>query len=182
MFKKTEWPWVYKRVVPLAMFALILLGGARFLWLYRNTNATGAKVEPRVVVMTGIRAKVEGNKIVIPLNTIRKYELVYVECQGLSTVPLLAYVGPSDRIITAISFSEPFKGTRFHIVGGDLVSNVCGTVWNLETHQGVSGSCTEFPPQIIPNQIQNGKVLIDKDIVANWKPRPTMLNKDVTIY
>lgn len=179
--EKRNWPWIFKRVIPLAILALILLGGGRFLWLYRHSDNNGAKEEPKVIEMTEIKASQEGGKIAVPLSDIKKDKLVYFEYEGSQTVPLLAYIGPSGKVITAISVCEPCKSTRFHIDGENLVCNTCGTVWNLETHQGVTGGCTEFPPQIIPSQVKDGKVLIAEDIVAKWQPRATKLNKDVTI-
>jgi hypothetical protein len=178
---KAKWPWVFKRVIPLAILALILLGGGRFLSLYLNGDNNGAEEEPKVIEMTEIKASQEGGKIVVPLSSIKKSKLVYFEYKGSASIPLLAYVGLSGKVITAISVCEPCKSTRFHIDGENLVCNICGTVWNLETHQGVTGGCTEFPPQIIPNQVKDGKVLIAEDKVAKWQPRATKLNKDVTI-
>ena len=178
---KPKGPWIFKRVIPLAILALILLGGGRFLWLYRHSDNNGAKEEPKVIEMTDIRSEVKEDKIVVPLSAVKKNRLVYFEYKGSQAVPLLAYVGPSGKVITAISVCEPCKSTRFHIEGENLVCNTCGTVWNLETHQGVTGGCTEFPPQIIANQVKGGKVLISEDKVATWKPRALKLNKDVTL-
>lgn len=176
-------PRLLRWAIPLAILVLVLLVGAG-IWFYRGGNTGGAKGEPKVIAikMKDIKVEVTGGKIIVPLSTIKRDRLVYFEYKDKSsrTVPLLAYVGPSGKIITATSVCEPCRSTRFHIEGDTLICNTCGTVWNLETHEGVSGGCTAFPPQIIVNQVKGDKVLIDEDAVAKWKPRASKPGKDAT--
>lgn len=167
--EKPKWQGALRWIIPLAILTLIIVG---FFWLYRNSG----QEKPSLIEMTDIQIDVEDGKIVLPLSEIKGNKLVYFEYKGSTPIPLLAYIGPSGKVITAISVCEPCRSKRFHIEGETLVCNACGTVWKLETHEGISGGCPQFPPQIIPNQIGNGKVLINRDSVEKWKPRADKFN------
>lgn len=133
-----------------------------------NTGGTGGGN----IEMTDIKATVAGNQISVPIDAVKKDKFVYFEYTGgAKPVPLLAYVGPSGKIIAAVSMCEPCKSTRFHIEGDELVCNTCGTRWELETHEGISGGCPEYPPDILTAKTEGGNLVIPVDSVANWKPR-----------
>jgi hypothetical protein len=44
-------------------------------------------------------------------------------------------------------------------------------MWNLETLKGIKGGCLNYPPDVIPSTVQNGRIQIDEAIVLQWKPR-----------
>ncbi len=39
----------------------------------------------------------------------------------------LAYIAPDGKLVTAVSFCEPCRSTRFHVVGYNIFCNTCGT-------------------------------------------------------
>lgn len=168
--EKPKWQGALRWIIPLAILLTLIIVG--FFWLNRNSD----QEKPSLIEMTDIQADVEDGKIVFPLSEIKGNKLVYFEYKGSTTIPLLAYIGPSGKVITAVSVCEPCKGERFSIEGETLVCNTCGTVWKLETHEGISGGCPQFPPEIIPNQVSKDKVLINKDSVEEWKPRANKIN------
>jgi uncharacterized membrane protein len=122
------------------------------------------------VRMADIQAKVENGKITIPLNELKEKNMVRFEYQG-NGVPLLAYVTPSGRVVTAVSMCEPCRSTRFHINDRNIVCNACGTEWNLETLKGIQGGCLNYPPDVIPSTIEKDRIQIDEKIITQWKPR-----------
>ena len=119
-----------------------------------------------------IQPTVANGKISIPVEEVRKNKLVAFDFQsGGKKVPLTAWVAPSGAIKTAIRMCEPCNSTSFHIEGNQLVCNTCGTRWDLESEKGISGGCTNYPPEPLPSVVDGDNVIIDQGPVLTWKPR-----------
>jgi len=175
--KKKKHYWV---TMSLAVIAFILAGvGYRVI---KGDTAADPRVssQPKVsekvdyvgqtIRMTDIQAKVENGKISIPLDVVKEKKMVRFEYQG-NGVPLLAYLTPSGRVVTAVSMCEPCRSTRFHIEEKKIVCNACATEWNLETLKGIQGGCLNYPPDVIPSTIEKDRIQIDEKIITQWKPR-----------
>ncbi len=175
-----------KRTPSLFIFlvvAVVMLGGVAFWIIEAKTTvnpkiASQQKVMGRVnysgktVSMTDIAAKVENGRISIPLTLVMQKKMVRFEYEGNGVrIPLLAYVTPAGKVVTAISMCEPCRSTRFHIQDNVLVCNACNTEWSLETLKGVSGGCMNYPPEVIPSTVEGESVLIQEKSVLGWKPR-----------
>jgi uncharacterized membrane protein len=153
-------------------------------WVIQGNTGTNPKVssQPKVdssvnytgqtIRMADIQAKVQNGKISIPLDVVKEKKMVRFEYQanGVS-VPLLSYITPSGKVVTAVSMCEPCRSTRFHINDKKIVCNACATEWNLETLKGIQGGCLNYPPDVIPSTIDKGRIQIDEKIVTQWKPR-----------
>ncbi|MEW6376069.1 MAG: Fe-S-containing protein [Thermodesulfobacteriota bacterium] len=177
--KKRKSYWI---PIPLALIA-IALGGVGY-WIIQEKVTSNPKItsQKRVasgvdytgqtIRMTDIQAKVENRKISIPLDVVMEKKMVRFEYEsnGVKT-PLLTYITPSGRVVTAVSMCEPCRSTRFHIQDKTLVCNACYTVWNLETLKGIQGGCLNYPPDVIPSTIEKDRIQIDEKIVTQWKPR-----------
>jgi uncharacterized protein len=176
--EKRKAPWM---TVSLIVAALALAGVAY--WVV----AGGAKPDGRIgtqgglpgndytgqtIPMADIQAKVENGKISIPLDMVKEKKMVRFEYEGKDRkIPLLSYMTLAGRVVTAVSMCEPCRSTRFHIKDKTLVCNACYTEWNLETLQGIRGGCMNYPPEVIPNTVENGRILIEETVVLGWKPR-----------
>jgi uncharacterized membrane protein len=162
---------------------VVMLGGVAFWIIEAKTTAnpeiaSQQKVMGRVdysgqtVPMTDIVAKVKNGRISIPVDSVKQKKLVRFEYEGNGVkIPLLAYVTPAGRVVTAISMCEPCRSSRFHIQDKTLVCNACDTEWSLETLKGISGGCMNYPPEVIPNTVEKESVLIQEKLVLGWKPR-----------
>ena len=168
--------------ISLAVLAMVLVGAGY--WIIEGNTGNNPKVssQPKVsdkvdysgqtIRMTDIQAKVEKGKISIPLNVVKEKKIVRFDYEnnGLS-IPLLAYVTPSGRVVTAVSMCEPCRSTRFHINDKKIVCNACGTEWNLETLKGIQGGCLNYPPDVIQSTIEKDRIQIDEKNITQWKPR-----------
>ena len=122
--------------------------------------------------MSDISIKVDNGKISIPLDAVIEKRMVRFEYEGNGVkIPIVSYITPTGKVITAVSMCEPCRSTRFHIRDKTLVCNACGTEWNLETLKGIQGGCLNYPPDVIPSTIEKEKIQIDEKIVTQWKPR-----------
>jgi uncharacterized membrane protein len=174
--KKAPWVWV-----SLIIVAAVLAGVAY--WVIAGGTKPDSKIASQRVVqgvdytgqtvqMADIQAKVENGKISIPLDMVKEKKMVRFEYEGKGLkIPLLSYITLAGRVVTAVSMCEPCRSTRFHIKDKTLVCNACYTEWNLETLQGIKGGCMNYPPEVIPNTVENGRILIDENVVLGWKPR-----------
>ncbi len=124
------------------------------------------------VTMTKVAAVVERGSVAVPVDLVREKKLIYFEYQRPNgRIPLLAYITPSGKLVTAVSVCEPCNSTDFHIEGNQMVCNSCFTRWDLDTLKGISGGCLTYPPDVIPHSVNNGRAIIKEVDVQNWKPR-----------
>lgn len=124
------------------------------------------------IEMTSVVATVENGKISLSLDDVLDKKIVRYEYDNDGyKLPLLAYVTPSGKVVTAVSMCEPCRSTRFHIRGKSMVCNACDTEWKLETLKGIRGGCLTYPPDFIPSTIENGRIWIDEQTVSRWRPR-----------
>lgn len=127
---------------------------------------------PTPTSMINIVSKVANGVISIPLDVVKQNKFVRFSYDvGKGTVPLLAYISEEGKIITAISMCEPCNSTAFHIKGDELVCNSCGTTWELNNMDAISGSCGKYPPDPVPSTVVGNTIQISELSVANWQRR-----------
>lgn len=171
-----------KGSIPFAVMLMFL--GVVAYWMFHRKPAVNPAMsyQPRVsgtqnysgqtIGMTDIEARVEDGKISIPVDAVLEKKIVRFLYEGKgSQLPLLAYVTPSGNAVTAVSMCEPCRSTRFHIRKKLMVCNACYTEWNLETLRGIRGGCLNYPPDLIPSTMENGRIWIDEETVIRWRPR-----------
>lgn len=142
-------------------------GGAAGTQITQKVNYSG-----RNIPMTTVAAVAGSGYLEIPAQIVQDKKIVYFEySKGGKNVPLMAYIAPSGKLVTAISMCEPCRSKKFHIEGDEMVCNACGTRWTLERLQGISGGCLNYPPDVVAHAIEGGKVKIQDAIILGWKPR-----------
>lgn len=169
----------------LKTFIIVGVVAAFAVWLYLNLPESGnpiIKVSPIVTEaaqypqtgqqMAPIAAKVEDGKIIIPLNVVKEKKFVkFSYGDQVNGLPLLAYVSGEGKIVTAVSVCEPCNSTDFHISADMVVCNACGSTWEVNTLEAVSGACGRYPPDAVPNTVVGNEIQIDEKLVARWQRR-----------
>jgi uncharacterized membrane protein len=141
------------------------------LMTFRNTSTppASAAVLQQVPAST---ATTENGRVGITVQEVTEKKLVAWDYKrGDTTVPLLAYTTPSGAVKIAVRMCEPCNGFSFHIEGDQIVCNTCGTRWDLESSKGISGGCLGYPPEVLPSSVVGGKITVDEQKLASWKPR-----------
>ncbi|MDZ4247314.1 MAG: Fe-S-containing protein, partial [Dehalococcoidia bacterium] len=145
-----------------AILIIILAAAVPVFWWIAKDGEAGAKklsgsqVMGKVaygnttVAMTSVDAVTRNGVLEIPLEVVKEKKLVsfsYVN-KG-NQLPLMTYITPKGMLVTAVSMCEPCRSTNFHIEGTNMVCNTCGTRWDLESLNGISGGCLMYPPDVI---------------------------------
>jgi len=128
----------------------------------------GERLDPTVTV-----AFVKDNKVILPLDLVKEKKFVRFQIVGgkANDLPLLAYLTEEGKVVTAVSLCEPCNSTEFHISGTNLICNSCGTTWNLNTLDALSGSCGKYPPDPFPSKVVGNEIQIDESLVTGWQRR-----------
>ncbi|MDA8221754.1 DUF2318 domain-containing protein [Desulfosporosinus sp.] len=122
---------------------------------------------------TKVESKVEnGQAIVTSLSAVKENKFIWTEYKANGKrIPLTAFIQPDGKVMVAVSFCEPCKGETFHIIGNQIVCNVCGTVWDLQTLKGISGGCQAYPPEALTYSLNGDNLEIPQSILDAWAPR-----------
>ncbi len=147
----------------------------------REKVSEGVDYTIKNIEMTNIKARIEGGYVKIPLAAVKKNKIVAFwyaqkkikDAKGRERpLPLMAMISPSGKLITAVAVCEPCRSERFHTEpDGTLTCNVCNTKWDLETFEGISGGCPNYPPAELPHEVKDGQIQIEERLLLDWKPR-----------
>jgi uncharacterized membrane protein len=157
---------------------LITIGGVAVVIVFVMIMTFGGNSSPGAVAATAVQqipattAGTADGKVYISEQEVREKRLVYWDYrQGSISTPMLAYVTPSGGLRMAARVCEPCNGYSFRVEGNQLVCNACETRWDLETSRGISGGCMTYPPDVLESFLEGGQLVVDEQIVADWRPR-----------
>jgi hypothetical protein len=134
------------------------------------------------VPMKRIDARIDGGYLQVPLRAIEEAQLISFYYPGpVMQVPLIAYIGPTGRLITAFAWCDPCESAGYHFESNTLVCDKCKTTWALEgdgpqpqerpSHFGFAGNCRLFGPEFVEHEIVEGIVRIPERVLQAWRPR-----------
>lgn len=117
--------------------------------------------------------KAENGKVAVAtLTDLREKKFIWTEYkENGKSLPLTALVKPNGKVVVAVSICEPCNGETFHIRGNQIVCNVCGTTWDLDSFKGISGGCQDYPPDILTYTQNGDKLEVEQSVLDNWSPR-----------
>jgi len=164
--------------------AVLVIVGSYF--VFGNSNKSSASVNAAAdtgqkvnysandnLEQTVLDSKVEnGKELVTTLSTVKEKKFIRTDYKANGkTVPLTAFIQPDGKVMVAVSFCEPCKGSSFHISGNQLICNTCGTTWDLQTLKGISGGCQTYPPQALTYSLNGDKLELPQAVLDAWAPR-----------
>jgi uncharacterized protein len=124
------------------------------------------------IQMTEVASSTENGKISILVSDIIENSIIYTEYNTDNLmIPLMAYVAPSGKLVTAVSICEPCNSRRFFIEDNALVCSACYTRWELEDLKPISGGCLNYPPDAQEYEVEDDSLLLDESLISTWKPR-----------
>lgn len=120
---------------------------------------------------TEISVRLDGDDIVVPLELIKRHKLVrFADPGGVQTIPLIAYVTPEGKIVTAMSLSENCRSTDFYLQGHNIHCAACPSYWNMSSLEAYA-CCQRYYPDPIPSSLVGNEIRISLQRVRNWQPR-----------
>lgn len=163
--------------------ALVLVGGVSIYWgvAFREFHPV-IKSQPSVVVPISygieqkipsqlIEASMNRGVITIPLQKVVELKLVrFYDPEAKQMLPLLAYITPEGKLVTAISKSEICQSDDFYLEGHNIHCASCPSYWNMSSLEAYA-CCQRYYPDPIPSTIVGNEVRIDADRVRSWRPR-----------
>ncbi|HEY3375396.1 MAG TPA: Fe-S-containing protein [Candidatus Aquicultor sp.] len=125
------------------------------------------------IQMSPVQPQIKGGAISISAADIIKNKIVYFEYTRPSDrqiIPMMAYIKPSGKLFTGVSFCPPCRGKYQHIeAAGTLTCNQCGTKRDLETQVGISGACKLYPPDEIAHKQAGDTIILAEADLATWQ-------------
>jgi uncharacterized membrane protein len=159
-------------IVFITIFIDHLPGGAHPVIANQPEVAMASMFTDVRLTLQPISVQVIGGKIIFPLSVLQEKKFVQFEYATQSnSVPLLAYISPEGKLVTAIRLCEPCNSMSFRIEGTELACGTCETRWKLNNLEGLQGSCQKYPPAPIPSRLNGNFVEIDEAVVKAWKMR-----------
>jgi hypothetical protein len=135
------------------------------------TVGDGRFYENRTVEMVDITSHIRDGYLIFYLDDVFQHELVRVEYQSpTASIPVLSYISPKGKLVTAISISEPCNATRFTIIDGAIKCNNCNAQWEVGTMKALSCCPNNYPDPINSDVIGN-EVRISLSTLENWRRR-----------
>jgi hypothetical protein len=121
---------------------------------------------------TPIQHTLENGNLILSLAEVQSNRYVIFDyVQTGEPIPMMAYVAPSGRIVTAIRICEPCESRSFWFDADQIVCSACGTRWYAETLEGISGACTGYPPTEVKNTISGNNLIISLSDIQASKPQ-----------
>lgn len=161
--------------------AVVLLGIAVFLNQLLRTYHPVIDAQPVVAMSTMYRddrisstpidATMEAGFISIPLKVVQEKKLVrFFDPEKILDIPMIAYITPQGKLVTAMSKSEHCGSTDFYLSGNDIHCASCASYWNMASMEAYA-CCQKYYPDPFPSGIVGEAIRIDPAVVRNWKSR-----------
>lgn len=116
-------------------------------------------------------AGVDGNDIVIDVETVTKHGIIrFNDPEGKQTVPIIAYISPRGKVVTAMSISESCRSDDFYLEGKTIHCANCPSYWDMESLEAYA-CCQKYYPDPIPSRVERGVLKISKSVVQDWRTR-----------
>lgn len=133
-----------------------------------EVSAPGASAR---VNSTLVNARVEGPFIIVSLAEVRERRIVrFFDPESVQAVPMLAYLTPSGRVVTAMSISENCRSRDFYLEGENIHCANCPSYWNASSLEAYA-CCQKYYPDPIPSTVLGDEVRIESVTARRWQTR-----------
>jgi len=118
-----------------------------------------------------ITAAIEGTDIIVPVDAVVKSGIVrFYDPEGVQSVPVLAYITPRGKIVTAMSLSESCRSDDFYLEGHTIHCAHCPSYWHMESLEAYA-CCQKYYPDPVASTVERGLLRIPARTVREWRAR-----------
>ncbi|MEX0602936.1 MAG: Fe-S-containing protein [Bacteroidota bacterium] len=164
-----------------AMIAILIAGIGVFLnQLLRTYHPTidGQPVVAMVSMYGGeqissvpVTSVMSRGSITVPLKLVLEHKLVrFSDPEGIQETPMIAYITPQGKLVTAMSRSEHCGSTDFYLKGNNIHCAQCPSYWNMASLEAYA-CCQKYYPDPFPSSVTGDEVRIDPTIIRAWRSR-----------
>ena len=123
------------------------------------------------VASVPVAATMEGEFITIPFNDVKQHKLVrFFDPEGQQQIPMIAYITPTGKLVTAMSSSEHCGSTDFYLRGNNIHCTNCASYWNMASLEAYA-CCARYYPDPFPSTVVGDKVRIEAATIRRWESR-----------
>lgn len=138
---------------------------------HQPTVGYGVQLSAEKLMSSMMQATVDGKDIVISGELVKNYRIIRImDPEGVQSVPVLIYLTPRGKIVTAMSISESCRSNDFYLEGENIHCANCPSYWNMESLEAYA-CCQKYYPAPIPSTFSDGLIRIDKQAVQQWRTR-----------
>jgi hypothetical protein len=120
---------------------------------------------------TLVAARVEGPFLIVSLTALREHRIIrFFDPESVQTVPMLAYLTTSGRVVTAMSISENCRSRDFYLDGENIHCANCPSYWNASSLEAYA-CCQKYHPDPIPSTVLGDEVRIEAVTARKWQTR-----------
>ena len=167
--------------IRLTLGAVLIIGVGAFVDQLLRTYHPVIEHQPTVAMVTmyrdeqirstSVEAIMQQGNIAVPLKLIQEHKLVrFFDPEGIQEVPMIAYVTPQGKLVTAMSKSEHCGSTDFYLSGNNIHCASCASYWNMASMEAYA-CCQRYYPDPVPSVVSGEMVLIEPVVVRGWKSR-----------
>ncbi len=121
--------------------------------------------------MTEVEATQHNGYFILSLNEIKQNRFVRAWYDAPTTeIPVVAYISPKGRLVTAIGITEPCGNSDYTIVDNHIHCSNCTGEWDMNSMTAF-GSCPKYNPDPIPSKVDGDEVLIAVNDLNGWNRR-----------
>jgi len=174
-------PQVKRWVICGVILLVLVVGIGAFLDQLLRTFHPVIERQPDVAMMTmyrdeqirstPVQAVMTDGKIGVPLRSVQEHKLVrFFDPEKQQDVPIIAYITPQGKLVTAMSKSEQCGSTDFFLSGNNIHCALCPSYWNMASMEAYA-CCQRFYPDPVPSSVLGDMVVIDPVAVRQWQSR-----------
>ena len=118
-----------------------------------------------------IEARIEGPLLIVSLSEVRDKRVVrFYDPENIQDIPVLAYVTPAGRLVTAMSISETCHSRDFYLEGENIHCANCPSYWNASSLEAYA-CCQKYYPFPIPSTILGDELRVAIEDIRSWQAR-----------
>lgn len=123
------------------------------------------------VASVPVVATMEGGFITIRLRDVTEHKLVrFFDPEAQQEIPMIAYITPTGKLVTAMSSSEHCGSTDFFLRGNNIHCANCASYWNMSSLEAYA-CCARYYPDPVPSTVDGDKVRIEAAAIRRWEGR-----------
>lgn len=158
-----------KTVIGAVLFSLLVVAAA----CAGPTSTPAPSPNPKPsgqIKATWIEPQVDGDTVSIPVSDIKDNWNIHFKLKTEDgDINFMAYVLAGEIYVRA-NVCPPCRSIGFSLEKDVLICDMCATIFNAKTGEGIKGACVDFPKASVPYEINAGNIVMkDTDLIAAYQ-------------